>query len=75
MSSGHFKVTNSEGSRYDVQFEGSYLTCRNLVKLDDYGPFKLVGELTEEGIRFVESNISHLPLEGFTTIKDKYCNV
>jgi hypothetical protein len=56
----HFKVNDSEGNLFKFQYHKTHLTKRKLIKTIDLGEFKKVGELTDEGILFVEKHIRKL---------------
>ena len=72
MTPKHFKVNDPKGSLYKFQYHKTHLTKRKLIKTIDLGEFKKVGELTEEGILFIEKHIGMLKEEYFKTSKDRY---
>lgn len=57
MAEKHFKKKNSAGGEYKFFFSNTHLVNTELVKRDEWKPFTKVGELTDEGIKFVESKI------------------
>ncbi len=59
MAEEHFKKEDPKGEKYELFFKGTYLIATELIKRDEWKPFRKVGELTDEGIRFVESKISN----------------
>lgn len=58
MEKGHFKKKNSVGEKFDFFFNNTHLVNTELMKKDEWKPFKKVGELTNKGIKFIESKIS-----------------
>ena len=63
MSVDHFKTKDESSEPFKIQYENSNLVKAKLFKLQDWGPFTRVGELTETGIKFVEATIDHLEPE------------
>lgn len=59
MAVEHFKKIDSNGNEYELYFNDTYFVNKELIKKDEWKPFRKVGELTEEGIKFIESKISH----------------
>lgn len=59
MSIIHFESTDENGDLYKVQFDDTYLVKAKLMKLESWGPFKKVGQLTQEGINFVKEKIEN----------------
>ena len=57
MLGSHFNKEGSKGRKYKFNFNNTHLVKTELIKKDEWKPFKKVGELTGEGIKFVESNI------------------
>lgn len=55
MKEGHFKETTAEGKKYKFRFNNTHLVKGRFIKLQDWGPFRKIGELTKAGIEFVES--------------------
>jgi hypothetical protein len=59
MKPEHFRHHDENGKDYEVQYEDSYLVPHQLNKKNDWiKNVKVVGRLTEEGIKFVISNTS-----------------
>lgn len=57
MSETHFKKEYSNGKKCKLCFKKTHLVNTELIKRDAWKPFVKVGELTDEGIKFVESKI------------------
>lgn len=57
MEKSHFEEKDSRGSKYKFYFNNTHLVKTELIKKEEWKPFRKVGELTEKGIEFVESNI------------------
>lgn len=57
MAEIHFKKENSDGKKYEFYFKNTHLVNKEFIKKDEWKPFKKVGELTDEGIKFIESKI------------------
>ena len=57
MSQNHFEIHNTEGDFFNLQFDSTFLVKAKLIKNLDLLPFEKVGELTEEGIKFITENI------------------
>jgi len=64
-----FHTTDSEGKPYKISYKNSYLVKAKLFKLESWGRFKKVGQLTGRGISFVEKTIDDLSLESW----EEYC--
>ena len=60
MSVDHFKSKAENGKPFKITYDYSNLVKAKLFKLEDWGPFTMVGELTDQGIKFVEATIDHL---------------
>lgn len=60
MNKSHFIEKDSLGNYYKVQFDDTYLVKAKLMKFESWGPFTKVGELSPEGVKFVESTIDNL---------------
>lgn len=58
MNVEHFQTHNlTDGKEYELQFKKSLLVKAKLIKEREWAPFRKVGELTDEGISFVEKSI------------------
>lgn len=44
---------------YEFNFSNTHFVNQIFIKLQDWGPFYLAGRLTEEGINFIETNLTH----------------
>lgn len=64
MDISHF-VQSNQGTSYEFQFDDTYLVQAKLLKFENWGPFTKVGQLSDEGIIFVNSIISKLRSETF----------
>lgn len=58
MKEDHFKNNDSDGRKFEFDFNNTRLVNTELIKKEEWQPFRKVGELTDEGIKFVESKIS-----------------
>jgi hypothetical protein len=54
MEKGHFKEVDAEGKKYEINFDNTHLVINRFIKPEEWGPYIKIGELTEEGIKFVE---------------------
>lgn len=61
MKPKHFKEYDSTGKKYLISYKNSYFVKAKFLKSNEWTPFKIVGKLTEEGIKFVESNVDTEP--------------
>ncbi len=59
FSKEHFRDRDDNGNVYDLTYSKSFFVDQRLIKEDEWGPFVKVGELTYEGIKYLEKNISH----------------
>jgi len=60
MSNNHFEEYDNHGALYDVNYDSSFLACAKLIKLESWGPFSKVGQLSNEGVEFLENTIGDL---------------
>lgn len=64
MKKEHFRDTGDDGKRHKIVFDDTHLVSVQLVKPQDWGPYQKVGELTGEGLAFVESLVENqVPIE------------
>lgn len=63
MSINHFVANDEDGKPYKVSYDNTLLVVAKLIKFEIWGAFTKVGELTQEGVDFVEKSIDHLPPE------------
>ena len=54
----HLEQKNTDGLNFRVKFDNSYFVCSILIKKAEWGPFIKVGQMTDNGINFVESLVS-----------------
>ena len=59
MSEKHFYKQDSEGNKYELFFDQTYLVEALLLKKLEWRPFRKVGQLTDAGISFVDSKIGN----------------
>jgi hypothetical protein len=65
MSEDHFKKNFEDGSVCTITFKNSHLVPAKLHKFFEMGPFELCGNLTENGLKFVQENIDHLEIDSW----------
>ena len=58
MLEKHFKKKDPTGKKYKLSFNNTHLVNTELIKRNAWKPFEKIGELTAEGIKFVELKIS-----------------
>jgi hypothetical protein len=58
MAAEHFKTNDEKGVKYELQFNNTHLVKAKLLKRNEWQPFRKIGELSDEGIEFVESKVS-----------------
>lgn len=58
MEQKHFKVNDENDRKYELQFKNTHLVKAKLLKRNDWEPFRKIGQLSEEGIKFVESKVN-----------------
>ncbi|CAH0185783.1 MULTISPECIES: hypothetical protein [unclassified Pedobacter] len=63
MPNEFFHTHSETGKRYKIPSKQSHLVKAKLIKLESWGPFRIVGSLTEKGLRFVLDLIDHLHSE------------
>jgi hypothetical protein len=59
----HIRTHAHDGSEFKIQHKNSHFVRGKFIKLEGWGPFKKVGELTEEGMALVESETKGLVSE------------
>lgn len=59
MNNNHFKVNDESGKLYEIQFENSFVARLKLEKKNEWGPFKKVGKLTDDGKLFIKANVKY----------------
>ena len=55
MKEEHFQKTTADVKKHEFGFDNTHLVKGRFIKLQNWGPFEKIGELTEAGIEFVES--------------------
>lgn len=65
MALEHFHVG------WTIGYRNSYFVNQLFIKFANWAPFEKVGQLTTEGIEFIESCISENPKEPFTSYRDR----
>ena len=58
MKPEHFKITNENDKDFEFNFKNTHLVKAKLLKRNDWRPFKKIGELTKQGIKFVEAHVN-----------------
>ena len=53
----HIKVQDENGNKFNFQFDNTNIVKAQLIKEEDWGPYTKVGELTEEGLKFISNYI------------------
>ena len=57
LKEGHFKKADGTGKNYKVLYDNSLVVSKPLFKKLEWSPFIKVGELTAEGVAFIEKRI------------------
>jgi hypothetical protein len=57
MAVEHFKKVDSLGNKYEFRYKNTHFVEAKLLKKEEWGPYKMVGGLTDFGIKFIESKI------------------
>lgn len=60
MTDNHFEEYDENDELYDIRNDGSFLARAKLIKLESWGPFTKVGQLSNVGVEFLENNIGDL---------------
>ena len=63
MGKTHFHEQDGPGKKHKVAYDNTFLVKAKLMKFASWGPFTKVGELTADGIKFVEQTIGSLTEE------------
>lgn len=56
----YFKTENENGKKYAFPIKTTLLTQHKRIKYNNWAPFHLVGELTNDGLKFIQSIVSGL---------------
>lgn len=65
MTTAHFLELDENGNPFQVAYNNSNLVIAKLIKFEGWGPFTKVGQLSIEGVQFLEGTIDHLPPMSF----------
>tara|TARA_B100000780_G_C21004227_1_gene401907 strand:+ start:498 stop:863 length:366 start_codon:yes stop_codon:yes gene_type:complete len=60
MIDNHFEEYDENNELYDIRNDVSFLARAKLIKLESWGPFTKVGQLSNDGVEFLENNIGDL---------------
>lgn len=60
MEENHFETKNLDQNNYKIKYQNSHLVLAKLMRLESWGPFRIVGKLTIKGVEFVENHIDNL---------------
>ena len=71
MKQAHFQDKFESGKECKLKYNNSHLVPAKLRKYSVMGPFELVGQLTKEGLQFVDANIGKLKLEDWDEYLDR----
>ncbi|AOC97166.1 hypothetical protein BB050_04088 [Flavobacterium anhuiense] len=63
MAALHFEERDKNGNDFKITYKNSKLVPAKLFKPEEWGPFEKVGQLTDEGIAFVDLHIGELQPE------------
>lgn len=69
MGEYHFIKLDESGQRYTDYYGPSYLVDAKLLKRIEWRPFRKTGQLSEDGIKFVNSKIG----EKYPRVWEDYC--
>ena len=71
MDKSHFQEKDKDGNDYKIQYNKSHLVRYRFVKPDEWGPYKIEGRLTHEGVKFVDDNLNDTTIQTFKEYYDK----
>ena len=71
LSETDFKKEDSNGMRYEFQFDNTYFKSKKLLKREEFGPYIKVGEMTDEGLSKVWDAIKGQFPKDFVSPQDK----
>lgn len=57
MEEKYFEKDDSDGNKYEFTFTDTHFVRVKLIKRVEWRPFRKIGELTAEGIEFIESKL------------------
>lgn len=58
MKPEHIRIIDEKGNNFELTFNNTHFVRAKLLKRIEWEPFRKVGELSEEGIQFIEDNIN-----------------
>lgn len=53
----HFLNEDSNGEKYPVRYDKSFFCIQKLIKKSEWGPYREVGQLSQQGVNFLESKV------------------
>ena len=59
MNNAHFKESDEHGNTFEISYDETFFFFFCLIKENDWGPYEKKGELTPEGIEYVERIIEN----------------
>ena len=69
LKESYFCKKDERGNEYEIQYEKTYVCRCLLVKKNEWGPYTKVGQLTDEGVQFIENAING---QGAIVWNDRY---
>ena len=63
VNTGYIREIADDGTKFKFQFNNTHFVKGRFIKLGSWGPFTKIGELTKEGIDFVDSETKDLEPE------------
>ncbi|GGB64422.1 hypothetical protein GCM10007424_00390 [Flavobacterium suaedae] len=70
LEESHFEKFNNDGFEWQVQFKASFISAYLYHKKNDWQPFTKVGQLSKEGLKFIEDQIGYKEAVFFPFNKD-----
>ena len=61
MKKEHFDEMDTDGKKYKFTFDKTWVVGKCFFKPREWGPYTKIGELSTEGIKFVESIVHNQP--------------
>ncbi|MBK7441131.1 MAG: hypothetical protein IPI65_06265 [Bacteroidetes bacterium] len=58
MKPEHIRINDEKGNNFELTFNNTHFVRAKLLKRIEWEPFRKVGELSDEGIQFIEDNIN-----------------
>jgi len=72
MSPTHFETNDKNGVKFKVGYDKTYLVKGIFLKSEEWGPFQKVGELSKDGVAFLNKIVSGISPETFREYYIKY---